>query len=71
MKGGTGTSTGSIYRRPIQRGNRRCKDCLHLKSGLRIVKGEQFNYYCDATHKPTHYTTKCYCSHYKVRREQK
>lgn len=68
MKGKVGTSTsGVVHRRPSQRGNRRCKDCVYLKYGLSVVRGETYNYFCSATKKkePKHYTTKCYCSHYK------
>lgn len=66
MRGKTGTSTnGTIHRRPSQKGDRRCKDCKHLIYLCSVKKGEQFNYYCKVAHQPKHYTTKCYCSHYR------
>lgn len=66
MKGSSGTSTsGRICRRASQRGNRACKNCLHLQYHFSIVKNEAFNYYCDAVHQPKHYTSKCFCKYYR------
>ena len=68
MKGSTGTSTsGSMTYRPRQKGNRRCKDCEHLQYLVSIRGDEQFNYYCDATHQPKHYTSKCFCKRFKAK----
>lgn len=64
MRNSVGTATNTIiYTRKRQKGNRRCKNCVHLKYSANPTK--DCSYRCDVTGEPKEFTKKCYCKHYK------
>ena len=61
MNGKYGTSMQGIEHR-IRRGNRECKNCIHLKYG---IIGRKAGYKCEIKNKEMYYTSKLYCKNFK------
>lgn len=66
MKHSVGTATSCIvYTRVRQKGNRKCKECIHLQYTANPTA--ECNYRCAVSGTPTAYTKRCFCKHFKAK----